>query len=70
MMTEYTQRQFWVDASNEIDVSNTLYSLGLDGQTYAYRYLYEGKNKSSVKYKISMSDEDYLALKLKFKLSE
>jgi hypothetical protein len=63
-----TLRTFWIDADDEIVVRNTLYEMNLDGQ--AYSYLYAGPSFNRVKHKHRMSDEDYLALKLKFKLED
>lgn len=64
--TDYPLRQFWINADDEIAVRNTLYAMNLDGQ--AYSYLYAGSAPNLVKHKLCMSDEDYVVLKLKFKL--
>jgi hypothetical protein len=66
--TDYPLRTFWADASDEIDVRNTLYAMKLDGQ--AYSYLYAGPSLNLVKYRLCMPDEDYVVLKLKFKLTD
>jgi hypothetical protein len=66
--TDHPLRTFWIDASDETAMRNTLYAMNLDGQ--AYSYLYAGPSLNQVKHKLCMPDEDYVLLKLKFKIEE